>query len=195
MGIGIWYEMFVNDPVAYLFKNSDPRGSLSANVSNAAVRCLSNMRLAEMLENRHTMSLSVRSEVTPKSNEWGYGLGSVYVRKVHFRDIEMIAQIEAKVVNRLRQVTSAIKQDGVNQVSIITNTAEKMAAVEFARAAAIRPEIVGKALERIASDKEVSDGMFQALEYQRLAQGGAKLTLLSERSGVLGDLLASRGLK
>ena len=29
------------DPVAYLFKNTDPRGSLRANVSNATVRCLS----------------------------------------------------------------------------------------------------------------------------------------------------------
>ena len=39
------------------------------------------------------------------------------------------------MVNRLRQVTSAIKQDGANQVSIITSTAERQAAVEFARAA------------------------------------------------------------
>ena len=29
MGIGIWYEMFISDPVAYLFKNTDPRGSLA----------------------------------------------------------------------------------------------------------------------------------------------------------------------
>ena len=54
MGIGIWYEMFISDPVAYLFKNTDPRGSLRANVSNATVRCLSNMRLGDMLETRHT---------------------------------------------------------------------------------------------------------------------------------------------
>ncbi|MBL0160930.1 MAG: hypothetical protein IPP47_28180 [Bryobacterales bacterium] len=37
----------------------------------------------------------------------------------------MIRQIEEKVVNRLRQVTSAIKQDGANQVSIITSSAER----------------------------------------------------------------------
>src|SRR5512140_2456696 len=48
MGIGIWYEMFISDPVAYLFKNTDPRGSLGANVSNSTVRCLSNLKLAEM---------------------------------------------------------------------------------------------------------------------------------------------------
>ena len=44
MGIGIWYEMFVSDPVAFLFKNTDPRGSLAANVSNSTVRCLSNLK-------------------------------------------------------------------------------------------------------------------------------------------------------
>jgi hypothetical protein len=35
MGIGIWYEMWISDPVAYLFKNTDPRGSLRANVRDA----------------------------------------------------------------------------------------------------------------------------------------------------------------
>ena len=123
MGIGIWYEMFVSDPVAFLFKNADPRGSLRANVSNTTVRCLSNMPLGQMLENRHAMSQTVRAEVSPKSHEWGYQLGSVYIRKVHFRDAQMIRQIEEKVVNRLRQVTSAIQQDGANQVSIIKSTA------------------------------------------------------------------------
>src|SRR5690348_9811151 len=88
MGIGIWYEMYVSDPVAYLFKNADPRGSLRANVSSAVVRCLSNMKLSDMLETRHTMSQAVRSEVSPRSQEWGYNLGSVYTRKVHFRDVQ-----------------------------------------------------------------------------------------------------------
>src|SRR5262249_5381270 len=146
MGIGIWYEMFISDPVAYLFKNADPRGSLAANVSNAVVRNLSNMPLAGMLENRHPMSQAVRQEVSPKSHEWGYQLGSVYIRKVHFRDDGMIRQIEAKVVNRLRQVTSAIKQDGANQVNIIASTAERQAAIEFAKAQAIPPQIVGAAV-------------------------------------------------
>ena len=65
----------------------------------------------------------------------------------------MIRQIESKVVNRLRQVTSAIKQDGANQVSIITSTAERKAAVEFAKAAAIRPELVG---ERCAGSARIA---------------------------------------
>ncbi|MEI6290144.1 MAG: SPFH domain-containing protein, partial [Chloroflexota bacterium] len=139
MGVGIWYEMYVSEPVSYLFKNADPRGSLAANVSNAVVRSLSNMPLDKMLVNRHAMSQMVREEVTPRSHEWGYKLGSVYIRKVHFRDSGMIQQIEAKVVNRLRQVTSAIKQDGANQVNIITSTADRQAAIEFAKAGAIRP--------------------------------------------------------
>ena len=34
MGVGIWYEMQVSDPVSYLFNNADPEGSLQANVTN-----------------------------------------------------------------------------------------------------------------------------------------------------------------
>jgi regulator of protease activity HflC (stomatin/prohibitin superfamily) len=191
MGIGIWYEMFISDPVAYLFKNADPRGSLAANVSNAVVRNLSNMPLAEMLENRHPMSQAVRQEVSPKSHEWGYQLGSIYIRKVHFRDDGMIRQIEAKVVNRLRQVTSAIKQDGANQVNIITSTAERQAAVEFAKAQAIRPQIVGLALQEIAEDPEVSEALFEILENQSITEGQASITLVPPNNQLLKQMLAS----
>ncbi|HNP69678.1 MAG TPA: SPFH domain-containing protein [Kouleothrix sp.] len=192
MGIGIWYEMYISDPVAYLFKNADPRGSLAANVSNAVVRNLSNMPLADMLETRHTMSQAVRAEVSPKSHEWGYQLGSIYIRKVHFRDEGMIRQIEAKVVNRLRQVTSAIKQDGANQVSIITSTAERQAAIEFAKAEAMRPTIVGAALNEIAQDPEVAQALFEILENQRLIEGKVPITLVPPRSEIITQLLASQ---
>lgn len=195
MGIGIWYEMFVKDPVAFLFKNADPRGSLRANVSNAAVRTLSNMKLADMLETRHVMSQAVRNEVTPRSAEWGYQLGSVYIRKVHFRDLAMIRQIEEKVVNRLRQVTSAISQDGANQVNIIKSSADRQAAAEFARAAAQRPLIVGKALHHISSDAEVMEAMFELLETQKLLESNAPVTLLprgSDSGQILTPLLAAQ---
>ncbi len=178
MGIGIWYEMYVSDPIAYLFKNQDPRGSLQANVSNATVRSLSNMKLAKLLEDRHELSQTVREEVSPQSNDWGFRLGSVYIRKVHFRDAGMTRQIEEKVTNRLRQVTSAIKQDGVNQVSVITGSADRTAAVEFARAGAIRPEIVGAALRDIAQDPQIADAMFEIFEAHRVIDSGAKITLL-----------------
>ena len=191
MGIGMWYEMYISDPVAFLFKNTDPRGSLRANVSNATVRCLSNMRLADMLETRHTMSQVVRAEVSDKSHNWGYRLGSVYIRKVHFRDADMIRQIEEKVVNRLRQVTSAIRQDGANQVSIITNTAERTAAVEFAKAAAMRPQIVGAALNRISEDAEIEAALFEVLENQKLLEGKGRITLVPKGSELLTQLLAA----
>jgi regulator of protease activity HflC (stomatin/prohibitin superfamily) len=191
MGVGIWYEMYISEPVSYLFKNADPRGSLAANVSNAVVRSLSNMPLDQMLVNRHTMSRTVREEVTPRSHEWGYKLGSVYIRKVHFRDIGMIQQIEAKVVNRLRQVTSAIKQDGANQVNIITSTAERQAAIEFAKAGAIRPRIVGQAMQTITEDPEVSNAVFEILETQKILEGKAQLTLLPQNQEILKQLLAA----
>jgi regulator of protease activity HflC (stomatin/prohibitin superfamily) len=191
MGIGIWYEMVVNNPIAYLFKNADPRGSLAANVGNSAVRCLNNLPLADMLQNRHLMSKTVRSEVSPHSVEWGYSLGSVYIRKVHFRDVGMIKQIEAKVVNRLRQVTSAIKQDGTNQVNIIASTAEQQAAIEFAKAAAMRPHIVGEALKIISEDEDISQALFKVLETQNVIAGEAAITLIPEKSAILGELLAA----
>ena len=191
MGIGIWYEMVVSDPVSYLFKNADPRGSLAANVGNSTVRCLSNMKLADMLQDRHPMSLTVRKEVSPQSQEWGYSLGSVYIRKVHFRDAGMIKQIEEKVVNRLRQVTAAITQDGTNQVNIITSTAERQAAIEFAKAAAMRPQIVGQALQKISEDGAIAAALFKVLETQNIIAGEASITLVPRNSSVLGQLLAS----
>jgi regulator of protease activity HflC (stomatin/prohibitin superfamily) len=190
MAIGVWYEMWISDPVAYLFKNSDPRGSLLANVSSATVRCLSNMKLEEMLESRHVMSRAVRAEVVPKSREWGFDLGSVYIRKVHFRDAAMIRGIEEKVTNRLRQVTSAIKQDGANQVGIITSTADRQAAVEFAKAAAMRPRIVGGALQRIGEDREVLAAMFDILEAQKILESDARITFVPPKSDLMSQLSA-----
>lgn len=191
MGIGVWYEMFISDPIAYLFKNSDPEGSLAANVANSAVRSLSNMPLDEMLVDRHSMSQAVRSEVSPKSHEWGYQLGSVYIRKVHFRDHGMIREIEAKVVNRLRQVTSAIKQDGANRVSVIKSAAERKSSVEFARAAAMRPDIVGQALKEICEDPDVAKSLFEALEADAILEGHSKITWLPKGSHELAAFLAS----
>ena len=193
MGIGVWCEMYIMDPVAHIFKNVDPQGSLSANVKNATIKCLSNLPLAEMLVNRHAMSKAVREEVSPDSNAWGYKLGSVYIRKVHFRDDEMVRQIEGKVVNRLRQVTSAIKQDGLNQVNIIKSRAEQEASVEFARAASMRPKIVSDTLKQISQDKEVLSTMFEILENQRIVDGDSNLTLIPDGSkdGILAQLLAA----
>lgn len=191
IGIGIWYEMFISDPIAYLFKNTDPRGSLRANVGSTTVRALSNMHLSDMLETRHTMSLAVRNEVSPKAHEWGYKLGSVYIRKVHFRDAQMVRQIEEKVTNRLRQVTSAIMQDGVNQVSLIRGTAEREAAIEFARAATLRPQILGAALREMQTKPHVATATFEVLEIQQILAGKADVVLLPPGASALSTLLAS----
>jgi regulator of protease activity HflC (stomatin/prohibitin superfamily) len=194
MGVGVWYEMRVQNPVDFLFKNADPRGSLRANVANATVRSLSNMPLEKLLENRHEMSRVVRQEVSPKSAEWGYQLGSIYVRKVHFRDSEMIRQIEHKVVNRLRQVTSAIRQAGTNQVDIITSAAERQSAAEFARARSVRPKLVGEALREIGQDAEVLDAVFETLEVDRIVKSNADVTLVPDgQYETLVSLLAGGG--
>lgn len=196
MGIGVWYEMYISDPEAFLFRNTDPRGSLRANVSNATVRCLSNLGLDEMMENRHQMSRTVRGEVSPHSHEWGYKLGSVYIRKVHFRDRAMIRQIEEKVVNRLRQVTATINQDGTNQVNLIRSSAQREAAVELAKAAAIRPQVVGEALREISQDAEVSAALFEVLETERMLAGNAQITVLppGSRQDLMVQLAASAPL-
>ena len=191
MGVGIWYEMYINDPFGYIFKNTDPRGSLAANVGNSTVRSLSNLPLERMMVDRHSMSQTVHAEVSAKSTEWGYKLGSCYVRKVHFRDTEMIRQIESKVVNRLRQVTSAIKQDGANQVNIIRSTADRTAALDFGKAAAIRPKIVGEALQEISRDQDVSISMFEILETTRIQNAGIPIELIPEDSEFLAELLVA----
>jgi regulator of protease activity HflC (stomatin/prohibitin superfamily) len=194
MGIGVWYEMFITDPIAHIFRNVDPQGSLTANVKNATIKSLSNLPLAEMLINRHQMSKVVREEVSQESAEWGYKLGSVYIRKVHFRDDTMIRQIEQKVVNQLRQVTSAIEQDGLNQVNVIASRAEQEAAVEFSKAAAVRPQIVGHTLQSISQDPEVLSTLFEILETERITQSNPDLTLLPQGSNteLLSQLLASK---
>jgi regulator of protease activity HflC (stomatin/prohibitin superfamily) len=189
MGIGVWYEMYISDPIAHIFKNADPQGSLTANVKNATIKCLSNLPLLEMLVNRHQMSGAVRVEVSRESAEWGYKLGSVYIRKVHFRDDNMTKQIEKKVVNQLRQVTSAIEQDGLNQVNVIASKAEQEASIELAKAAAVRPNIVGDTLQKISADPEVLNTMFELLEYQKIINNKTLLTLVPK--GAQGDLITS----
>ncbi|NCC52996.1 MAG: SPFH/Band 7/PHB domain protein, partial [Spartobacteria bacterium] len=108
MGVGIWYEMQVNDPVAYLFANANPEGSLRANVASSTISTLSNLEMETMLEDRHSLSRTVRATVSPLSEKWGYRLGSVYIRKVAFTDKDMVNNITEKVVKRLVQVTSAM---------------------------------------------------------------------------------------
>lgn len=197
MGIGVWYEMYISDPVAHIFKNVDPQGSLTAHVKNDTIKSLSNLPLARMLSDRHEMSRVVREEVSKESSQWGYKLGSVYIRKVHFRDAKMIEQIEEKVVNQLRQVTSAIEQDGLNQVNIIASKAEQEASVELAKASAVRPKIVGDTLSKIAEDTEVLSSLFTILESQNVLLNPNELTLVDGKAtdDILTSLLVTKDSK
>lgn len=184
MGIGIWYETRVADPVAYLFANSDPAGSMRANVANATVSTLSNLELEEMLEDRHRLSRSVRERLSGVASNWGFELGSIYIRKVAFTDKGMISEITAKVVNRLRQVTAAIRQNGENQVNLIRSEAGKRASEQLALARALRPRIIGETLAGIRrDDPHVADALAQALEIEALAASGAAVVLVPEGVG------------
>ena len=59
-------------------------------------------------------------------------------------------------------------------MSIISSTAERQAAIEFAKAAAIRPPIVGAALQEISKDPDVAAALFEILETQRIVEGPAR---------------------
>ena len=189
MGVGVWFEMFVNDPEAYLFRNSDPIGSLKANVATAVVKQLSNLKLDVLLEDRDALSRKVREEVSPTSTEWGFALGSTYIRKVAFRDKGMIAEIQRKVVNRLRQVTAAMKQAGDNTVAIIHSEADKQASQRLGQAQAVRPEVVGRALGEIQREPEVAAALFRLLDIQSTLKGPGKIVLAD--AGTAGLLLNS----
>ena len=186
MGVGIWFEMYVNNPKEYLFQNSNPMGSLKANVATAVVKQLSNLKLDVLLENRDALSRKVREEVTPTSSQWGFNLGSTYIRKVAFRDQGMIIEIQRKVVNRLRQVTAAMRQAGENEVAIIHSEADKKAAQRLGQAQAVRPQVVGLALAEIQRVPEVATALFALLEIRATLKSPGRVTLTSgDMPGVL----------
>jgi len=189
MGVGIWYEMRVSDPIAYLFTNANPEGSLQANVTSSTISTLSNLEMEKMLEDRHSLSRTVRQAVSPLSEKWGYQLGSVYIRKVAFTDRGMVDNITEKVVKRLVQVTSAMKQDGENRVGLIKSETAFKVSQKMAEAAAARPQIVGQALNEIAKqDPEVMETVLEVMEVDRLLESNATIDILPQSSNVLVQL-------
>lgn len=186
MGVGIWYEMQVKDPVSYLFINANPDSSLQANVTSSTISTLSNLEMEKMLEDRHSLSRTVRETVSPLSEKWGYQLGSVYIRKVEFTDVQMVQNITEKVVKRLVQVTSAMKQDGENRVGLIKSETAFKVSQKMAEAAAARPSIVGKALNEIAKqDPEILDTVLEVMEVDNLLASGATIDILPTASNIL----------
>ncbi len=198
MGVGIWYETTVKEPVSYLFVNANPEGSLEANVASSAISTLSNLEMEAMLENRHNLSRTVRAAVSPLSEKWGYQVGSVYIRKVAFTDHSMVDNITEKVVKRLIQVTSAMKQDGDNRVGLIKSETAKKVSQKLAEAAAARPAIVGDALNEISErDPEILDSVIEVMETEQLIASGARVDIVADGSSLLvqlgeGDAPATR---
>ena len=189
MGVGIWYEMTVSDPVSYLFVNANPEGSLQANVASSTISTLSNLEMEQMLENRHNLSRTVRAAVSPLSEKWGYRLGSVYIRKVAFTDRSMVENITEKVVKRLVQVTSAMKQDGENRVGLIQSETAKKVSQRLAEASAARPAVVGETLNDIGrEDPEILDATIEVMETQNLLDSGAPVDVLPQGANVLVQL-------
>ncbi len=192
MGVGIWYEMQVCDPVAYLFTNANPEGSLQANVASSTISTLSNLEMDKMLEDRHQLSRKVRATVSPLSEKWGYKLGSVYIRKVAFTDRQMVDNITEKVVKRLIQVTSAMKQDGENRVGLIKSETAFKVSQKMAEAAATRPRVVGEALNEIArEDPETLAALMEVMETEQLIASGAEVDVLPRDAQVLVSLAST----
>ena len=192
MGVGIWYEMQVTDPQSYLFTNANPEGSLQANVASSTISVLSNLEMEKMLEDRHTLSRTVRASVSPLSEKWGYRLGSVYIRKVAFTDQSMVDNITEKVVKRLVQVTSAMKQDGENRVGLIQSQTAKKVSQKMAEASAARPRIVGGTLNAIAKqDAEVMEAVLEVLETENLLKSGASVDLVPAGMNLIASLDAA----
>jgi regulator of protease activity HflC (stomatin/prohibitin superfamily) len=186
MGVGIWYEMQVTDPEKFLFINNNPDGSLQANVSSSTISVLSNLEMEKMLEDRHSLSRTVRAAVSPLSEKWGYRLGSVYIRKVAFTDRLMVDNITEKVVKRLVQVTSAMKQDGENRVGLIQSETANKVSHKMAESTATRPQVVGAALDQIAkSDPEILSAVLEVMEVEQLLQAGPTISVIPENGNML----------
>lgn len=194
MGVGIWYEMQVSDPAAYLFNNTNPEGSLEANVASSTISTLSNLEMERMLEDRHSLSRTVRKTVSPLSEKWGYRLGSVYIRKVAFTDRQMVDNITEKVVKRLVQVTSAMKQDGENRVGLIKSETANKVSQRLAEAAAMRPQVVGATLNDIArTDSEILDAVIEVMETEKLLASEATVDILPANASVLVQMEGNSG--
>lgn len=69
---------------------------------------------------------------------------------------------------------------------------KRQAAVEFGRAAVVRPAIVGNAMAEISRDPETAEPMFEPLETQRIVEGEAHLTLVrTDGHSLLAGLLSA----
>ena len=59
---------------------------------------------------------------------------------------------------------------------------------------AMRPKIVGEALQKISKDREVSDAMFKILEIENLLDGESRLTLLPKDNDLIKQLVGAESI-
>jgi hypothetical protein len=77
-------------------------------------------------------------------------------------------------------------------VDIITSSAERQAATEFAKARSVRPQMIGQALREIGQDPDVLNAVYETLEVERLIKANVEITLIPEQTNeTLVSLLAS----
>jgi hypothetical protein len=98
----------------------------------------------------------------------------------------MVDNITEKVVKRLVQVTSAMKQDGENRVGLIKSQTAFKVSQTMAEASATRPAVVGDALNAIAQrDPEVLNTVLEVMENEQLIASGAEVDVLPRGLPVL----------
>jgi hypothetical protein len=118
----------------------------------------------------------------------------VYIRKVAFTDRSMVENITEKVVKRLVQVTSAMKQDGENRVGLIKSETAKKVSQKLAEAAAARPAVVGETLNEIGrGDSEILDAVIDVMETEKLLASGARVEVLPKDASLLVQLGQAAG--
>jgi hypothetical protein len=98
----------------------------------------------------------------------------------------MVDNITEKVVKRLVQVTSAMKQDGENRVGLIKSETANKVSQKMAEASSMRPEVVGKTLNEISQrDPGILEAMMEVMEVERLLKSGAQVDILPDGASYL----------
>ena len=62
----------------------------------------------------------------------------------------------------------------------------------FAKARAMRPQIVGAALQTISKDPEVATMMFEILELEKVIEGNSDVVIIPPNRGLLADVLTAQ---
>ena len=98
----------------------------------------------------------------------------------------MVDNITEKVVKRLVQVTSAMKQDGDNRVGLIKSETAKKVSQKLAEAAAARPAVVGGMLNEISGrDPEILTSVIEVMDTERLLKSGATVEVMPKGASPL----------